>query len=67
MLIPCRESLRSLVANTQDYDIVFSEFDFKSGYYVHFWTNILGKFENYLNPRLWVKLYHYCKDSCGIK
>ena len=36
-------SLRGVVANVLDCDIVKSEFELQSRYYVHFLTNTLGK------------------------
>ena len=35
------ESLRSVMANVLDYDIVVSELEPKLPYYVDFWTNAL--------------------------
>ena len=43
-----------------------SEFELQLYYYIHFWTNILGKGMNPLvspPPQLWVKWYHCCSSS----
>ena len=37
-----------LVANVLDCDIIVSEYEVKSNYYVHFWTNILEEGMNLL-------------------
>ena len=37
-------------ANVLDSDIVVSKFKLQLGYYVHFWTNTLGKGMNSLIP-----------------
>ena len=39
---------RSVVAHILDCDIVMSEFELQSRYFVHFWTNTLGKRMNLL-------------------
>ena len=39
-----------IVANVLDYDIIVNQFKLHLCYYVHFWTNILGKGMNSLNP-----------------
>ena len=43
-------SSRSVVANVLDCDIVFSDFEFQSHYYVHFWLMPLGKIWFSLSP-----------------
>ena len=45
-----KESPCGVVANELYYDIIGSEFEFQSGYYVHFETNTLGKDMNLLSP-----------------
>ena len=47
--------LRGKLANTVDYDIIVSEFQLLSRYYVHFRTNTLEKVLNPLMPQLWIK------------
>ena len=48
---------RGFVTTMMDYDIIVSEFELQSHYYVHFRTNTLGKEMNILIPptQLWVK------------
>ena len=43
-------SLRSTVADVLNYDIVVSEFELKSRYYIHFWSNTFGQGMNTLIP-----------------
>ena len=43
-------SLREVVAKALDWEIVVSEFEPQSCYYIHFRTNILGKSMNPLMP-----------------
>ena len=43
---------RGLVANVSDYNIVVSEFELQSRYYVHFRTIPLGKVLTSLSPKL---------------
>ena len=43
-------NLRGKVANVLDCDIVVSEFELRSCYYVYFRTNTRGKGMNHLNP-----------------
>ena len=43
LLLRCWESPRGVVTNVLPYDIVVREFEIQSRYYVHFWTNTLGK------------------------
>ena len=54
-----RESLCGGVVNVQNYEILVSEFELRSRYYVHFRTNTLGKDINCLTTpsysQLWVK------------
>ena len=47
-------SLRVIGANVLNYDIVVSEFELQSYYYVHFLTNSLGKRMDSLTPQLQV-------------
>ena len=50
------QSPRSVVANVLDCDIVVSEFEHQSRYYVHFWTNTLLEMYELPYPLLlWVK------------
>ena len=37
------ESLCDIVAYVLDCDIIVSEFELQSCYYIHFWTNTFGK------------------------
>ena len=46
----CKGNLRGVMANVLDCDIVVNEFELKSGYYVPFQTNTLGKGMNSLIP-----------------
>ena len=55
------------VANMLDWDIIVSDFEFQSYYYIHFWTNTLRKIMNLLSPQLLVKLYYYCSAFLYIK
>ena len=48
--IPMVESPCGIVVNVLDYDFVVSEFKLQSCYYIHFWTNNLGKGINSLIP-----------------
>ena len=41
-----RGCLRGVMVKAMDYGIVVSEFELQSCYYVHFWTNTLGKSMN---------------------
>ena len=41
-----RTSSLGVMANVPDCDIVVSEFELKSRYYGHFWTNTIGKHIN---------------------
>ena len=46
-----------------------SEFKLQMRYYVHLWTNTLGKGMNPLISQTWVKLYQYCffyKNEFGL-
>ena len=45
-----RGNPRDVVANVPDWDIIVSEFELQSSYYVHFWINTLGKDMNPLIP-----------------
>ena len=45
-----RGDLRGVVANMLDCDIPGSEFKLQSHYYIHFWTNTLGKDMNLTFP-----------------
>ena len=54
------ECIRGVMVKHLDSGIVVSEFELQSCYYVHFWTNTLGKG---MNPViLWVKQHHYCSS-----
>ena len=57
------ESFRGVVANMLDCDIVVSEFELQSRYYVHLRTNTLGKGINLLLPELCFKWDHYCSST----
>ena len=48
-------SLRSVVANVLDCDIVVRVFQLQLRYYIHFLTNTLGKGMNLLIPLLYIK------------
>ena len=50
-----RGSPNGVVASALDCDIVVSDFDLQSRYYVHFQTNTPGKGMNVLFPQLWFK------------
>ena len=43
------------MVNVLNCNIVASKFKPQSQYYIHFWTNNLGKGRNPLSPQLWVK------------
>ena len=49
---------RRVIVKVINCRIVVSEFKLQSRYYVHFWTNTLGKDSYLLIPLLWVKKYH---------
>ena len=49
--MPMSASLRGVVANVLDCDIIVSEFEIQSRYYVHFQINTLRKGMNLLIPR----------------
>ena len=51
LLFQCCVSLCSVMVNMFYYDIVISEFEYPSHYYVHFWTNTLEKGMNLLIPQ----------------
>ena len=44
-----RGAPHGVVANVLDCDIVVSKFEFHLCYYIHFWTNTLGKGMNLFN------------------
>ena len=48
-----------VMVKRMDCGIVVSEFKLQSRYYVHFYSNTLGKSMNPLSYQLWVKQYHY--------
>ena len=45
--------ISDIMANVLDFDFVVSEFDRQSRYYIHFWTNTLGKGINSIIPRIY--------------
>ena len=49
----------NIVANVLDYNILVTEFEFQSRYYIQFWSNILGKGMNPFIP-------HYMLNSITI-
>ena len=50
-VIPC-----GVMVNVMDCKIIVSEFKLHLHYYVHFWTNTLGKHINLIiPPQLWIK------------
>ena len=52
-----------VMAKVLDYNLDINEFEFQSGYYVHFPTNTLEKDMNSLSPLLWVKWYRDCSST----
>ena len=47
------KSLRGVETNVMNCDIVISEFELKSSYYVHFQTNTFGKYvKTFIPPTL---------------
>ena len=46
-------SPNGVVANALDCDIVVSQFELESGYYIHFRCNTLRKGMNLLSSQLW--------------
>ena len=54
-LNPAGRCPRGVMVKAMDWEIVVSEFELHSRYYVHFWTNTLGKGMNPLPSQLWVK------------
>ena len=50
----CRDN-RCILQTVLDWDLGICEFDFQSHYYVHFWTNTLGKSMNSLSFLQWFK------------
>ena len=52
-----------IVANMLGYDVIASEFKPQSCYFLHFWTNILGKGINPLLSQLQIK---FMKTLSGI-
>ena len=44
-----------VVVNMLDSDIIVSEFKLQLCFYIHFWTNTLGKGMNPFIPQLWLK------------
>ena len=44
-----------VMVKAMDCRIIVSNFKFQSHYYIHFWTNILGKSMNSLSSQLLVK------------
>ena len=51
---------RGVMVKLMDRGIVESEFELQLPYYVHFWTNTLGKDMNPLSLQLWVEQHHRC-------
>ena len=61
------DSSYGVVDNVPDCNIVVSEFKLQSCYYVHFWTNTLGKGINPLIPiSIWVEKYHYSSTKMAL-
>ena len=61
------ESPRGVVDNVLDCEIILSEFELHSRYYVHFWANTLGNNVNsYISLALGKILFFY-KNGFGIK
>ena len=56
VLLFCDGSPSGVAANVMDYDIVVSEFELRSRYYVHFRANIFGKGINFiiLSAKGWI-------------
>ena len=54
-------------ANVLDCDIVVSEFELPSSFYVHFWINTLGKDMNPIIPAKLLALLFFYKDGCSMK
>ena len=62
-------SFSAVMVNVLDSDIVVSEFELRSRYYVHFLSNTRGKSMHILICSVMGE-YHYCyfyKDGFGIK
>ena len=65
------EILRGVLANILDYDIIISEFELKSRYYVHIRTNLLRKGMNTFIPQPAmveiIPLLLFYKNGLGFK
>ena len=63
-IIPCNgENANGLVANMLDYDIIVSEFELQSRYYIHFETHTLRRgMRPFILPTMYLRGY-----SRGIK
>ena len=55
--------VKGIVAGVLDCDIVVSELELQSYYYVHFWTHTLGINMKFLIPLPTAMDYYYCPST----
>ena len=60
-----------VVANVFDFDIIVNEFELKSRYNVHFWSNTIGKYiKSLIQPPVMSEIaspQHFEPNSFGIE